>query len=158
MADKTFMVEDAQILFRNFSGRETEYNRAGSRNFTIALDPAVVPAMLEDGWNVRELKPREEGDTPTPVIEIAVGYKFKPPRIMVITSVGRTMLGEESVDILDDADITTMDLIARAREWEVGGKTGTKAYLQSAYVTINEDPLQRKYGLGVGTPVDEGEE
>lgn len=157
MADKTFMVEDARVLFRNFSGRETQYNREGDRNFTVALDPAVVEQMLNDGWNVRELAPKDEGDDATPVIEVSVGFKFKPPKIMVITSTGKTMLDEGAVDILDDADVTMIDFIARGYEWDVNGKTGTKAYLQSMYVTINEDPLQRKYGLGVGQQV-EGDE
>ena len=26
-------IENARVIFRNFSGRETEFNRAGQRNF-----------------------------------------------------------------------------------------------------------------------------
>jgi hypothetical protein len=48
---------------------------------------------------------------------------------------------------LDWADIRTCDLIARAYEWTVNGKTGVKAYLQSMFITIEEDALERKYAI-----------
>ena len=102
--------------------------------------------------------PREEGDEPTPVIEISVGYKFKPPRVMIITSRGKTLVEEHGISLLDDADIQLVDLICRGYQWDVNGKQGTKAYLQSMYVTINEDPLMAKYGLGVGHEVAEDSE
>jgi hypothetical protein len=47
--------------------------------------------------------------------------------------------------MLDWADIKSSDLICRAYEWDVNGKTGIKAYLQSLFVTIEEDYLDRKY-------------
>lgn len=144
---KTFMVEDANLIFRNFSGEEGQYNRAGDRNFAVILDKTSAQELLKDGWNVRELRPQEEGDEPTPYIQIAVNFKNRPPRITLITSTGRTAMTEETVGVLDWADIQTVDLIARAYEWEVNGKTGIKAYLQTMFVTIEEDALERKYAL-----------
>jgi hypothetical protein len=147
MADdaKTFMVEDARIIFRNFTGKEGQYNREGDRNFAVVLDDEIAHQMLEDGWNVRYLQPREEGELATPYIQVSVNFSNRPPRVVMLTSTARTNLGEDSVDVLDWADIQTADLIARGYEWTVNGKSGVKAYLQSLFVTIEEDALERKY-------------
>lgn len=149
MADqaKTFMVEDAQIIFRNFSGKESQYNHEGDRNFAVVLDESVAVEMLADGWNVRYLDAREEGDTPTPYISVAVNFKNRPPRIVLLTSTSRTQLDEAAVEVLDWADIRTADLIARGYDWIVGDKSGTKAYLQSLFITIEEDALEAKYAI-----------
>ncbi|MET0786954.1 MAG: hypothetical protein ABWY25_09625 [Paenisporosarcina sp.] len=147
MADqaKTFMVENARIIFRNFAGKEGQYNREGDRNFAVILDEGVARQMLLDGWNVRYLEAREEGDADTPYISVSVSFSNRPPRVVVLTSTTRTQLDEESVEILDWADFKNVDLIARGYDWNVNGKTGTKAYLQSLFVTIEEDALERKY-------------
>lgn len=142
---KTFMVEGAQLIFKNFSGREGQYNREGDRNFAVILDPTTAKKMLSDGWNVRELDPREEGEAPIPYISVSVNFKNKPPNVVMITSSARTQLNDDTVSVLDYAEIANCDLIARAYVWQVGDKTGVKAYLKSMFVTIEEDELERKY-------------
>jgi hypothetical protein len=112
------------------------------------LDADVATQMLEDGWNVRTLKPREddEDETEQAYLPVTVGYgKGRPPKIVMITSRGRTNIGEDEVEALDWADITNADLIVRPYEWSVSGRTGVKAYLQSLFVTIEEDALEQKY-------------
>jgi hypothetical protein len=144
---KTFMIEDAQIIFRNFSGKEGQYNREGDRNFCVVLDDKTAKQMIKDGWNIKYLAARDEGEIDTPYIQVAVKFENRPPRVVMITSTARTHLGEDAVEILDWADIKTADLIARGYEWTVNGKSGVKAYLQSLFVTIEEDALERKYAV-----------
>lgn len=144
---KTFMIEDAQIVFRNFAGKEGQYNRDGDRNFAVILPPKISKQMERDGWNVRYLQAREEGEEDTPYIQVAVNFKNRPPRVVMITSTARTNLSDETVEVLDWADIRTADLIARGYEWNVNNKSGIKAYLQSLFVTIEEDALERKYAI-----------
>jgi hypothetical protein len=103
--------------------------------------------MTEDGWNIKWLKPRddEEEQTPQAYLPVSVNFKGRPPRIVLVTSRGRSNLDEDSIEMLDWVDIINVDMIVRPYEWTVNGKSGIKAYLQSIYVTIEEDPLEIKY-------------
>lgn len=143
------LMEGVRIIFKNFEGKEGQYNKAGDRNFGVILPDDVAEAMLKDGWNVKYLKPREdedEGETEVPWLSVSVAYdKGRPPKIVMITSRGRTILDESTVETLDWADITNVDMIVRPYHWDVSGRKGIKAYLQSMYVTIEEDELERKY-------------
>lgn len=145
--DNTVLMEGVRIIFRNFSGKEGQYNREGDRNFAVLLDEKIATVMAEDNWNVKWLRPRpeEEGEEPQAYLPVSVNFKGRPPRIVLITSRGRTNLGEDEVETLDWVDIVNVDLIVRPYEWTVNNKSGVKAYLQSIYVTIEEDPLEIKY-------------
>jgi hypothetical protein len=139
-------LEDVRIAFRNFSGKEGKYNREGDRNFCILLPDDISKQMEQDGWNVRYLNPREAEDLPQGYLQVAVSYKGRPPRVVMVTSRSKTSLDEDMVSILDWAEVIKADVIIRPYEWAVNGKSGVKAYLQSIYVTIEEDELERKYG------------
>lgn len=146
MAANEILFDNAQIRFRNFIGAKGRYNAEGDRNFCLLLDPADASQMEADGWKVKYLKPRDDQDEPTPYIQVAVNYKSgRPPKIVMITSKGKTVLQEDMVFLLDWAEIENIDLIINKYEWEVNGNSGIKAYLKSMYVTIREDELDRRY-------------
>lgn len=145
------VLEDVRIMFRNFSGKKGQYNAEGDRNFVVLMNDdfleryqAEFDRMLAENWNVKYLKPREEGDEPTAYLPIAVSFRF-PPRIAMISSRGRTLLEESDISILDWAEIRKVDLIINPSYWDINGNQGVKAYLKSLYVTINEDELEKKY-------------
>jgi hypothetical protein len=159
MTDKSLLIENATIIFRNFAGKEGQYNRAGDRNFCLLLDFDLAEQMLQDGWNVKALKQREPDDPPQPYLPVSVSFKGRPPKISLITFNGcrhssqeeclrrhrRNPLEEEMVEIVDMVDIASVDLIINPYEWAVSGKSGVKAYLKTMFVTLHEDALEIKY-------------
>lgn len=144
---ETITIEGARIIFRNFEGREQTYNREGDRNFCVLLDQDVAAGLYDDKWAIKVLKPREgeEGEPEQPYLPVAVKFGQRPPKVVMISSRGRTDLHEQDVKMLDFVDIENVDLVIRPYDWEVSGKSGRKAYLKSIYVTIAEDDLDRKY-------------
>ncbi len=109
---ENLLIENARIMFRNFGGREQQFNSEGDRNFCRYLDPRRAEDLLSRGWNVKYLRAREEDDEPQAYVQVAVNYKKgRPPRVVIVTSRGRLDLGADEVDMLDWADIKCADII-----------------------------------------------
>ena len=103
--------------------------------------------MEAEKWNVKYLNPREEGEEPQAYLQVTVGFNqnSRPPKIVMVTSRGKTTLDENMVELLDWAEITMTDMALNPYDWEVNGKTGRKAYVKSLFANIYEDELDRKY-------------
>lgn len=146
MVKSNIVQENARIGFKNFSGKEGQYNPAGRRNFCLFFDDEdLVNRLIDDGWNIRFLKPRDADEKSAAYLQVSVSFENYPPKIVLITSKGKTPIAESEVSMLDWAEIKNVDVIVRPYNWSVNGKSGTKAYLKAMYVTIEEDEFASKY-------------
>ena len=138
-------VEDAQLTYLNFTGREGKYNQKGQRNFVLILPPDKGRELKELGWNVKEKPPREEGDLPEYQLTVAVRYDYKPPKVWMITSKNRLELPQDLVELVDQADVEQFDVVINPHRWFVNGNTGVKAYLSELWFKIHESSFALKY-------------
>lgn len=141
-------IKGARIIFRNFSGNRTQFNEEGRRNFCVILDPEVANQMQKDGWNIKMLKPREEGDAPQPYIQVKVNFNGnRPPKIVMMTGNKQTRVTEEMVQMLDWAEIEWVDVILNPYMYQKrdGSGMGVSAYLKTMYASIVEDELEAEY-------------
>lgn len=140
------VMEGVDLIFLNFSGKPDKYHREGGyRSFSIIVDPKTAKAMEKDGWNIKWPKPRDDGEVKDPTIAVHARFDIKPPLVYMLTGKNRTRLDEDMISILDSVDIMNVDLIINASSYDMNDKPGIKAYLKSMYVTIEEDPLAKKY-------------
>lgn len=133
-------IDGARIVYRNFSGRASKYNREGDRNFALVIpNQDMADALVNEGWNVKIKPPREDGDDPFMYLPIKIKFNDRGPHIYLKSGKAKNKLDEESVGILDDVYILNVDLDIRPYDWEVNGKEGRTAYLQSMEVTQDID-------------------
>ena len=133
-------IDDARIIYRNFSGVGSKFNREGDRNFAIYIgDEDVANELRDRGWNVKIKPPREDGDDPFMFLPVKIKFNDRGPSVYLVTGNKKTPLNENTVSCLDDIDILSVDLDIRPYDWDVNGKTRRTAYLQSIWVTQEVD-------------------
>lgn len=141
-------IEDARIIYRNFSGRQAQFNPAGARNFCVVLPTEELADQLAaDGWNVKTRVARDEGEDDMHYIKVSVRFDKFPPNITMLTRKNKIKVDEEMVDELDSAEIIGVDLTINPSCYPAKGTTpaGVKAYLKTMYITVERDELVEKY-------------
>lgn len=133
-------IDDARIVYRNFSGTGSKFNREGDRNFAVVIpDQDIADELVNRGWNVKIKPPRDEDDTPFMFLPVKIKFNERGPKVYLQSGDKMVELDEESIDCLDDVDILGVDLDIRPYDWEVNGKQGRTAYLQSIHVVQEVD-------------------
>lgn len=133
-------IDDARIIFRNFRGEASKFNREGDRNFAVIIPTTeMADALTEAGWNVKVKPPREEGDDPFMYLQVKVKFNERGPAAYLQSGRNTRKLSEDTIGILDRVDIIGVDLDIRPYRYDVNGKTGITAYLQSIKVVQDID-------------------
>lgn len=139
-------IEGALIIWKNFSGERDKYN-PGKRGFSVVIDDTVMADELrQEGWNIKE-RPLPEGADSSEQ-EWALPVKLNMNRytqVWLIVGNHKTLLDENTVAQLDVVDIVNCDISIRPYEWEMSGRSGITAYVDSMYVTIRENKFAEKY-------------
>ena len=139
-------IDDARIIYRNFAGRGDKYNREGDRNFAVVIpDEEMAKELTDRGWNVKIKPPREDGDTPFMFLPVKVKFNDRGPNVYLKTGNNQNRLDEESIGLIDNIDIIGVDLDIRPFDWDVNGKQGRTAYLQSICVTQKIDRFAARH-------------
>lgn len=140
-------IDDARIIFKNFEGRGDKFNREGDRNFSLLIeDPDTADALAERGWNVKIKPGRDEDEEPFMRLPVKVKFTEYGPNVYLRTGDRVNKLDEESIGCLDNIDIASVSMDIRPYDWEVNGRTGRTAYLQSMEVVQRIDRFAARYG------------
>ena len=139
-------IEDARIIYRNFAGIGSKYNREGDRNFAVIIpNQEIADELIADGWAVKIKPPRDDDDSPFMYLPVKVKFNNRGPAAYVKSGNSVQRLNEDTIGMLDEIDIQSVDMDLRAYDWEVNGKTGRSAYLQAINVIQNIDSFGAQY-------------
>ncbi len=143
-------ISNAEVIFKNFAGRESDYNAAGSRNFGIKLDKEQAEVLASDGWKVKSYSSKDDPTDITYWMPVTVRYDRKPPRIYMRPGENGpwSLLDESTVSLLDDAEIEKFDIAVTASYWErANGDNGFKTYAYEVYATLRLTSFAMEYGI-----------
>lgn len=144
-------IDDAIIKFRNFSGKESKYNRKGDRNFVLVIPTEEMAEALRNnvnkygvGWSVVRKVINDDGDEEFR-LKVKVKFNEYGPDVFLISGKNKIKLDEDSVGELDYIDIKRIDMDIRPYDDEFGDKVFRAAYLQKIYVTQELDRFAARY-------------
>lgn len=149
------VIDNARLIFKNFSGKGDNYNREGDRNFAVIIDdPNAAEGLANAGWNVRPLISKDPDEEPTHYIKVKVSFKVRAPKVRLLSNHKQVFLNENTISSLDFAKIEECGVVISPYMWEVNGKHGISAYLDSMYAKIEDDPFADKYADYADAPND----
>lgn len=139
-------IDDARIIYRNFAGVGSKFNREGDRNFAMVIpNKDIADDLLDRGWNVKIKPPRDEDDEPFMFLPVKIKFNDRGPSVYLRSGSRNVKLNEDTIECLDNIDILSVDLDIRPYNWEVNGKTGRTAYLQAIHVTQEVDRFADRF-------------
>lgn len=141
-------LEDVQIkwAFSHFDGRADTFNDEGDHNFTIILPEETARTLMDEGWNVREMDPYEEGDPPEYLLKVKISYRFEAPKIYLIKGDRKVRAEERDLSDIRRDTCEQIDVILTPSRWVNGNRSGITAYTKELYAKVRESRFAAKYG------------
>lgn len=161
-------INDARIIWKNFSGAGDRFNREGDRNFNLVIPDQETCELLKndknewgDSWNVKIKPPREDGDIPFMHMAVKVKFNGRGPNVYLVPCskeeyVARLRAGnapkkvpltEDTIHCLDDIDILSVDMDIRPYDDKLpNGSTFRAAYLSGMCVYQRVDRFAAEEG------------
>ena len=155
-----FVVDNAKIIWTNFSGTETPFNRKGKRNFVWVIpDGELAQQLAALGFNIKHRSVRDgydgeefdhlridisyETDDGRPIGEI--NKEWVPEVYLVNDDDYFIPINEDGIGEFDTKIITYALFEFRKYDWTYGGKSGTSAKLKRIFLKVKQDPIMARF-------------
>lgn len=142
-------IEDARIIWPNFSGEATKFTREGDQFFTLVIPTVeMYEALMNDTneygvpWNIKYSEPRTEDEEPFIRMKVKVKFNDYGPKVYLKSGNRTVELDQESIKCLDNMALSNIDMYIRPFDGEANGQPYRAAYLQTMHVTqdVYADP------------------
>lgn len=143
------------IIYRNFSGRTSQFNKNGNMKFSIVIDPNMADRLAKEGWNIKRRPSKNDENEEFCTLEVRVRFdlSFARPKIKQFTRGSSVNITEDNVGNFDNAEFETADVVLRQYLWSTpAGDSGVAAQLSEMYVRLNEGVLESKWAAEDMTP------
>jgi len=141
---KLFEIPNANLIFRNFSGRTDIFGNS-KRTFGVKIEnEELLNKLMDAGFLIKYLNNGDDPDIPW--LKCTVKFGDYPPKVWIKSGKEKTRLTEDTIGILDSADIIDVKLTISPYEWELPtGKKGVTAYVNALYVTVAVDKFAEEF-------------
>ncbi len=142
------VIKDEDIIklrWMNLSGNQDPYTKKTDKTFTVVLTESKARELEAQGFNIR-WREFDDGNKEAS-LRVFARYGDYPPQIYQVSDGGKniTLLDEDTVGYLDNAEIDHADIELSPYHWTVNGNSGVKAYIRTAYFAIAEDQFRSRY-------------
>ena len=145
---KVLKINDARIIYRDFSGQNTNFSN-GDPSFSIVIDDEHIAQALESaGYNIKRPDPskiRDDGTTLPIHMKIKIKFNNYGPDIYLVTNGVITKVPQERIADLDHLRLVGADMDIRGWDYDYAGRKGRAAYLNSLKVYQQVDRFAEEY-------------
>lgn len=129
-------INNAKILWKNFTGVSGFYDKEGGRNFCLVLpDDASVNFFEQNGYSVAIKSSGVEVREFIRYLKVKLKFNNGEPTIILESNNKTIRVDENLVSVLDFIKIKSIDMSIKPYHWELpNGEHGQIAYLNSMTV------------------------